>query len=255
MTKNSQELLADALQELEKISHDISQDDIQELLQNETKVCFITCNSYVKEKFHLGAAPINDAITVANYHRRLGFKCVHLHNPSPKLFLLNFDKLLQMPFTHLAIFFGGHGGTISSGSIIVFDNGYIRSSVLSQHIRQLSRPDTQKVIVSDCCGAGSVWCEGDLPQNTISICSSPGLQPSKQAVVCGKAQGLFSFFFWRNANKLHSLPLSATIKSTNKYLSKFDQEVKCECNPKSARENILYSDIPRRQNSRTNIRN
>ena len=254
MNLNAQELLKEAIDDLEKVSRDISQEDIQELLQYETKVCFITCNSYEKEKYFLGAAPVNDAVTVANYHRRLGFKCVHLHNPSAKLFLSTFDKLLQMPFTHLTIFFGGHGGTVSGESTIVFDNGYIRSSVLNSHTKQLARPDTCKLIVSDCCNSGSVWCEGDLPQNTISLCSSPGITPSKQAVVCGKAQGLFSFFFWRNATKLHSLPLSAIIRSTNKYLSRFDQEIKCECNPKNAKNEVLFADLTRRNNSNTNNR-
>ena len=241
--KNRQEVLEDALKELDNISHDISQDDIVELLQNEAKVCFITCNSYVKPKYSLGVAPVNDAITVASYHKQLGFKCVHLHNPSPKLFLQTFDKLLQMDLTHLTTFFCGHGGIAKNESIILFDTGYIRSSLLNSHIKKYSNNKTRKLIISDCCNAGSVWCSGKLPPNTISICSSHGVKPSKQAVVCGNAQGLFTFFFWRNVAKFGSLPLSAVIRATNRYLSKFDQEIKCEACPENLKESALFEDL------------
>jgi hypothetical protein len=237
--KNAEELLEEAIKELEDVSKSISQDNIEELLHNEDKICFITCNSYVKPKYSLGPAPVNDAVTVAKHHIQHGFKCVHLHNPSPKLFLNRFDEVLQMRLTHLTIFFGGHGGVVNNESVIFFDTGYIKSSLLNSHIKKYARKDTMKLIISDCCGAGSVWCSTKLPPNTISICSSPGIKPSKQAVVCNKAQGLFTFFFWRNAEKLQSQPISAIIRATNRYLSKFDQEIKCESNAENLKERCL----------------
>lgn len=38
--------------ELEEISHSLSQQDISEVIDNERRICFICCNSYTEPEFH-----------------------------------------------------------------------------------------------------------------------------------------------------------------------------------------------------------
>lgn len=227
----SKKLLTEALIDLNSLSTDISAVELEEAIQGESRICFICCNSYEKEQYYLGPAPINDSITVANFHLNLKYKIIHLHNPPPRLFLTTFDRLLAEDLEYLTVFFCGHGSVKDNEGIIVFDTGYIRSGTITKHLNLLGKETCCKLIVSDCCGAESVWCAGSLPKNTISLCSSPGLKPSLQANIRGKAQGLFTYFFWKNATKFSSLPLAVLIQSTNQRLMKFGQMIKCEANP------------------------
>ncbi|EAY01066.1 hypothetical protein TVAG_481360 [Trichomonas vaginalis G3] len=243
MIEESHKLLTDALMDLNAISTDISNIEIEQAIEGEERICFICCNSYEKEAFYLGPAPVNDSITVANFHLKLNYKIIHMHNPPPRLFLTSFDILLASDLKYLTVFFCGHGSVKDNEGVIVFDNGYIRSSTITKHLNLLGKPECCKLIVSDCCGAESVWCSGSIPKNTISLCSSPGLKPSLQANVKGKAQGLFTYFFWKTATKFNALPLAAIIQSANQHLRKFGQTIKCETNPEDVIDQRLLSSI------------
>ncbi|OHT14995.1 hypothetical protein TRFO_42784 [Tritrichomonas foetus] len=42
-------------------------------------VLFIVCNTYTKPKYQLCVGPLNDSVTVAVNHKKMGYKVVYLH--------------------------------------------------------------------------------------------------------------------------------------------------------------------------------
>lgn len=243
------ESIASSLDNLEEISHSISQQDIVDVVKNEQRICFICCNTYTKPEFHLGVAPIHDSITVAEYHQKMGYTNIHLFNPSPRKFIDTFDKLLQMKLEKLTIFYCGHGSKVGNESVLIFDQGYIRASIILNHLRAHGSPMCEKTIIADCCNAESIWSGSNLPANTIVLCSSLGETPSKQAKVFGRDQGLFTYFFWRAYHKNQRNSIQQLVDAANTYLTRFDQSVKVSCTPEYLVEMPLFGKKSRINNN------
>lgn len=69
------------------------------------KICFIVCNNYVRPDYQLGVGPIDDALTVAIHHKKMGYNVVYLHNSTPHQFKKWLKFILKNTTNDLTIFY------------------------------------------------------------------------------------------------------------------------------------------------------
>lgn len=100
-----------ALKQLNELATDLATIDYKQLTET-ARVCFILCNTYNKPEYQLGVGPINDSITVAANHKRMGYTVYFLHNPTSSVFLEHLEFFLQKTTQYLTVFYTGHGANI-----------------------------------------------------------------------------------------------------------------------------------------------
>lgn len=204
------------------------------------KILFIICNNYTKPQYQLGTGPINDAVTVAIHHKKMGYNIVYLHNSTPVQFKKWLKFILQNTTTDLTIFYTGHGSQIRDKSgdeedgydeVILFDDGYVIDDELANYIVKYAHGQ-RIVLLTDCCHSGSIWDiqsilarKEAVSPNIISISAAMDNQTSKQTKINSKDQGIFTFYFWRTIEsnpKISTVDMKANI---DPILQRFNQKI------------------------------
>ncbi|OHT12595.1 Clan CD, family C14, metacaspase-like cysteine peptidase [Tritrichomonas foetus] len=203
-----------------------------------SKVLLIVVNTYTKPKYQLGVGPLNDSITVAINHKKMGYKMVFLHNTTPKIFKSWLQFVLEKSETDLTIFYTGHGCSVVDKSgdesdgydeVMLFDTGYVIDDELAEYLAQYAHGQ-RIVLLSDCCHSGSMWdiqshpgMKGVIPDNIMSISASKDDQTAKQTKIKSTDQGIFSYYFWDLFNKDQNITTKQMETKINPYISRFKQ--------------------------------
>lgn len=203
------------------------------------KACYICCNTYTKPEYALGPGPLNDALTVAENHKKRGYDIYYLHNPKPADFLLFLQHFLSKTKQALTVFFTGHGASVpdqdgdeSDGfdEAMVFDTGYIVDDDLVVYLSKYTNPRVNVLLLTDCCHSGSIWDiqsagfhKLKLSKNIISISAAKDDQTAKQATIGKKSQGLFTYYFWKIVNENPRITPEQMEVKIKPFLTKFKQ--------------------------------
>lgn len=209
-----------------------------------TKAVFICCNTYTRPDYSLGVGPLNDAITVAEYMKSIGFTVYYLHNPKSQEFLKYFKYFLANTQNYLVIYYTGHGASVDDTNgdeadgkdeALVFDDAFIVDDVLADTIANSGKPQSSKVcLLSDCCHSGSIYdlqsgnFKGrQMPQNVMSLSAAKDEETAKQTSIEGTDSGIFTFYFFKLLAAKTSLTPKQMDGEINGYLKKFDQNYIC----------------------------
>ncbi|KAK8840761.1 hypothetical protein M9Y10_030539 [Tritrichomonas musculus] len=228
------------LHDLGSCVNHIEPDDTQEYCQNgvNEKILFIVCNNYKRPDYQLGVGPIDDALTVAIHHKKMGYNIIFLHNSTPHHFKKWLKHILQNTLSDLTIFYTGHGSQIRDVSgdesdgydeVMIFDDGYIVDDDLGDYLHKYAHGQ-RIVLLTDCCHSGSIWDiqslkaeHENVAPNIISIAAATDAETSKQTKLGQKDHGIFTYFFW---NTFNENPMISTVEMKNKIdpiLSRFRQ--------------------------------
>ena len=203
------------------------------------KVCFLCVNTYTKEQYKLGPGPLNDALTVAENHHRMGYAIYYMHNGTPKVFLDFLEHFLQKTKTALTVFFTGHGASVpdkngdeSDGfdEAMVFDTGHIIDDQLAEYLQKYATGTCHTILLTDCCHSGSIWdiqsCKRakiKLPPHIMSLSAAKDSQTAKQAKIGQKDQGIFTHYFWKLVNEQPKITAKQMESKLNPLIAKFKQ--------------------------------
>lgn len=212
-THNTEE---SALEQLREVGVDISTIDPNDV-KEESRVCFICCNSYTKPQYKLGVGPINDSITVAANHKYMGYTVYFLHNPTSEQFLQYLEIILQKSTDYLTVYYTGHGSSVTDKSgdeedgkdeVMVFDDNYILDDVLAELIQEFANGKTKVILLNDCCHSGTLWDiplndeeAQEFPANVICISAADDDETAKQGKQGNNDQGFFTFFFFQEVRR------------------------------------------------------
>ena len=204
------------------------------------KILFIVCNNYTKPAYQLGAGPINDAVTVAINHKKMGYNIVYLHNSTPVQFKKWLKFILQNTTSDLTIFYTGHGSQLRDKSgdeadgydeVMVFDDGYVVDDELANYIVKYAHGQ-RIVLLTDCCHSGSIWDiqsilarKEDVSPNIISISASMDNETSKQTKFESKDQGIFTYYFWNTFQQNPKISIIDMKAKIDPVLCRFNQRV------------------------------
>lgn len=225
-----------ALKELNSLAKDLSKKPV--IPKSMKKACFLCCNTYTKPAYRLGVGPLNDTITVALNHKKLGYECYFLHNPTPDQFMQFLQKFIAQTTGNLTVFFTGHGANVKDKNgdesdgmdeAMVFDTGHIVDDKLVQLISK-ANGRTKIVLLTDCCHSGSIWdlqSANDhglkLPKNIVSLSAAKDSQTAKQTKMKQKDQGIFTYYFWKIFNENPNCTVKTMEPKINAGISRFKQ--------------------------------
>lgn len=203
------------------------------------KVLFVIVNTYEKPNYKLGVGPLNDSITVALNHVKMGYRMVYLHNSTTTHFLKWLKFILKKTQSDLTIFYTGHGSYVRDRSgdesdgydeVMLFDNGYIIDDELANYLCRYAHGQ-RIVLLSDCCHSGSMWdiqsmIQGkscNIKPNIISISAAKDSQTAKQTKIKSKDQGIFTFYFWQIWEQKVKISAKDMERKINPSISRFSQ--------------------------------
>lgn len=229
------------------------------------KICFVVVNTYVTPKYQLGVGPLNDAITVAVNHKKMGYKMLYLHNSNPTEFKKWLQFLLENTTNDLTIFYTGHGcsvrdktGDESDGydEVMLFDSGYVLDDVLADYLVRYAKGGEQRIVLlSDCCHSGSIWdiqsilnkskAGNKIPSHIVSISAAQDNQTAKQTKVDSKDQGIFTYFFWDIWQDKQDITFKDMEKQINPKIGKFTQLFTVATTTPSMLEGPIFPDRER----------
>lgn len=205
-----------ALKQLNELATDLSTVEISSLTEN-SRYCFILCNSYTKPQYSLGVGPINDSITVAANHRRMGYSVYFLHNPKSAVFLKFLEFFLRNTTQFLTVFYSGHGANIPDKNddeldgldeVIVLDDDFIVDDQLARIIKDHSNGVAKVILLNDCCHSGTIWdipTEEEkamqFPPNILCLSAANDDQLAKQGRKGLNDQGFFTFLLFQEFRK------------------------------------------------------
>ena len=203
------------------------------------KVCFLCVNTYTKEQYKLGPGPLNDALTVAENHKKMGYQIYFMHNGTPKVFLDFLEHFLKKTSTALTVFFTGHGANVpdknadeSDGfdEAMVFDTGHIVDDQLAEYLQKYATGTCHTILLTDCCHSGSMWdiqsCKRmkvKLPPHIMSLSAAKDSQTAKQTKIGQKEQGIFTYYFWKIINENPKISAKQMEGKLNPLIGKFKQ--------------------------------
>lgn len=205
------------------------------------KVLFVICNTYNKPQYSLGVGPLNDAITVALGHKKMGYQVLYLHNSTPTIFKKWLKFMLKNTTNDLTIFYTGHGCSIkdkdgdeSDGydEVMLFDNGYVTDDELCDYLTRYAKGENGQriVLLTDCCHSGSMWdiqsmLQGrkQIASNIMSISAAKDDQTAKQTKVNSKDQGIFTYYFWEIWEDQNDITVKDMETKINPNISYFKQ--------------------------------
>lgn len=206
-----------------------------------TRAAFICCNTYTTPENSLDVGPINDAITVASYMKKIGFTIFYLHNPKSSEFTKYFKNFIQKTAEYLVIYYTGHGanvddkldGTDFKGEALIFDDSYLFSDKLTDIIIHSGKPPISKVcLITDCCHSNPVYnfkeveSKGKkLPSNVLSFTTFRSSQNAKQTSVGGTDYGVFTFYFYKLLSQDDSMTPKSMESQIEIYLNRFQQNI------------------------------
>ncbi|KAK8836375.1 hypothetical protein M9Y10_039718 [Tritrichomonas musculus] len=234
---NTEEL---ALKQLNELAIDLKSLDASQLTEA-PRNCFILCNTYNKPQYKLGVGPLNDSITVAANHKRMGYTVYFLHNPTSDVFLKYLPIFLQKTTQHLTVFYTGHGANVKDlnndekdglDEVIVFDENYITDDELAKIVRQNASGKAKVILLNDCCHSGTIW---DLPTdiekakqfpaNIICLSAANDDEQAKQGRRGFNDQGFFTFLLFKEVRTNKAVnPRDIQSKITNLLVS-YNQRV------------------------------
>ena len=202
------------------------------------KACFLCCNTYTKPAYKLGVGPLNDTLTVAVNHKKMGYVCYYLHNPTAADFMKYLKLFMSHTTSNLTVFFTGHGagvkdqnGDESDGydEAMVFDKGHIIDDDLVP-VLATANGKVKIVLLTDCCHSGSIWDIQSakkhgikLPKNIISLSAAKDEQTAKQTTMKQKDQGIFTYYFWNLFNQMKNPTVKAMEPKVNASIQRFKQ--------------------------------
>jgi uncharacterized caspase-like protein len=150
---------------------------MSKLPTNLTRAVFIACNTYTRADYSLGVGPMNDAITVSQYMKSIGFTVYFIHNPKSEEFKQAVAHFLKYTQQQLLVYYTGHGASVNDTNgdeadqkdeALVFDDAFVTDDVLAKLLSDSGKPGNSRVLLlNDCCHSGSIW---DLSQG-----SPPGI--------------------------------------------------------------------------------
>lgn len=228
------------LNDLGSCVNDVEPDDTQKYCVNgiNEKILFLVCNNYTKPSYQLGVGPIDDALTVAIHHKKMGYNIIYLHNSTPQHFKKWLKHILQNTTSDLTIFYTGHGSQIRDVSgdeadgydeVMIFDDGYIVDDDLGDYLHKYAHGQ-RIVLLTDCCHSGSIWDiqslkaeHEDITPNIISISAATDAETSKQTKLGKKDHGIFTYYFWHTFNKNPQISTIEMKNTIDPVLSRFRQ--------------------------------
>ena len=204
------------------------------------KILFIVCNTYTKPQYKLGVGPINDALTVAIAHKKMGYNIVYLHDSTTVQFKKWLKFILQNTSSDLTIFYTGHGsqkrdvsGDEEDGydEVMVFDEGYVVDDELANYLVKYAHGQ-RIILLTDCCHSGSIWDiqsilarKENVSPNIISISASADNETSKQTKVGSKDQGIFTYYFWQIFEQNNSISTTQMKAKIDPIIRRFGQKL------------------------------
>lgn len=202
------------------------------------KVCFICVNNYTRPSYQLGVGPVDDALTVAIHHKRMGYNVVYLHNSDPVTFKKWLKLILKKTENDLTIFYTGHGSQLRDvtgdekdgyDEVMIFDDGYIVDDTLGRYLHKYAHGQ-RIVLLTDCCHSGSIWDiqslkreHEDIAPNIISISAALDSETSKQTKLGQKDHGIFTYFFWHILEKNPNISTVEMKAQIDPIISRFRQ--------------------------------
>lgn len=224
---------------------------------NLAKAVYICCNTYTRAEYSLGVGPMNDAITVAQYMKNLGFSIYFAHNPKSTEFMKYFKHFLKNTKQYLVVYYTGHGASVddkngdeSDGKdeALVFDDNFVIDDDLATAIAQSGKPASSTVLLlSDCCHSGSIY---DLqtgnyggqkmPENIMSISAARDSETAKQTSVGGNDQGIFTFYFYKLLSEDATLTPKKMQSTIGQYLKRFEQSYVCYSTTESLLDKTIF---------------
>ncbi|KAK8835060.1 hypothetical protein M9Y10_039536 [Tritrichomonas musculus] len=230
------------------------------------KVLFVICNTYNKPQYSLGVGPLNDAITVALGHKKMGYQVLYLHNSTPTIFKKWLKFMLKNTTNDLTIFYTGHGCSIkdkdgdeSDGydEVMLFDNGYVTDDELCDYLTRYAKGENGQriVLLTDCCHSGSMWDiqsmlkdkTQTIPKNIISVSSAKDDQTAKQTKIKAKDQGIFTYYFWELLNENPALRFKEMESKINPLIGYFKQHFTVATTTPSMLEEEIFPDRERKR--------
>lgn len=210
-----------ALAQLNELAIDLKTVDISSFTEDIPRACLILCNTYTKPQYKLGVGPINDSITVAANHKRMGYTVYFLHNPTSEVFLEYLVLFLTKATQYLTVYYTGHGANVKDTSgdeedgldeVMVFDEDYILDDLLAEIIQENANGTTKIILLNDCCHSGTLWdipLEIDeaqtFPANVICLSAADDDEQAKQGRQGFNDQGFFTFIFFQEVRRNKAL--------------------------------------------------
>ncbi|KAK8899755.1 hypothetical protein M9Y10_002077 [Tritrichomonas musculus] len=204
------------------------------------KILFIVCNTYTKPQYKLGVGPINDALTVAIHHKKMGYNIVYLHNSTVVQFKKWLKFILMNTSSDLTIFYTGHGsqkrdtsGDEADGydEVMVFDEGFVVDDELANYLVKYAHGQ-RIVLLTDCCHSGSIWDiqsilsrKENVSPNIISISASADNETSKQTKFGTKDQGIFTYYFWQVFEQNNAITTTQMKAKIDPMIRRFGQKL------------------------------
>lgn len=215
---NTEEL---ALSQLNELATNLKTVDMSKFEEEIPRACFILCNTYNKPEYKLGVGPLNDSITVAANHKRMGYSVYYLHNPKSEEFLDYLVLFLTKTTQYLTVYYSGHGSNVKDTSgdeddgydeVIVFDDDYILDDLLAEILQENANGNAKVILLNDCCHSGTLWdipldidAAQTFPANIICLSAADDNETAKQGRQGSNDQGFFTFLFFQEIRRNKAL--------------------------------------------------
>jgi hypothetical protein len=203
----------DPIRTLQTLGRDLSSIPLSRVRKNMTKSAFICINTQKSYRLNLGTGPINDAVSMAKCLKEYEFDIYFLTNPHCRNFLCYLDLFFRNTVGQLVVFYVGHGTTVpdvdsgeAGGALeaFVFDDGVVLDDDFATHIIENKAPDSQLVLITDVCYAGTVWDVQDgkvrgrqLPPGVLSVSAMLDARSAKQTRLSEVDEGAFTYHLTR----------------------------------------------------------
>lgn len=205
-----------------------------------TRAVFICCNTYTKPEYSLGVGPLNDAITVANYMKKIGFNIYFIHNSRSIEYMKYFKNFLQKTTEYLFIYYIGHSacddaknedGLKIKDEALIFDDNYLFDDKLVDDLINSKKSESCKVyLLSDCCHSShiynlqaSVSSGKKFPPNIMVFSTVRQSETVKETSVGGTDYGIFTFYFFKILSQNDSITPNKMESQIDQYLKRFQQ--------------------------------
>lgn len=203
----------DPVRTLQTLGRDLSSIPLSRVRKNMAKAAFICLNAQKSYRLNLGTGPINDAVSMAKCLKEYEFDIYFLTNLHCRNFLRYLDLFFQNTVGQLVVFYVGHGTTVpdvDSGDAegpleaFVFDDGVILDDDFATHIIENKASDSQLVLITDVCYAGTVWDIQDgkvrgkeMPPGVLSVSAMLDARSAKQTRLSQIDEGAFTYHLTR----------------------------------------------------------
>lgn len=212
---NERKLLK-SMKRIGKCLNDSTPADIQ--TQGLQKVCFIMINFYEHEKHNPKIGPLNDAYLFgANQHRQ-GFKVFYLYNCERNQYVQFFNLFLKFTLKCLTVFYSGPMTDGSNG--IEFKESDLSSNESNQLINENYNHRCKVVFITDSTSSGSVFNDGQLPENVISLSAGKSTDPdSKEG---RRSHGISTYYLCKIFNDCPNITPQFLEKRMNDSIRRFN---------------------------------